>query len=57
MPILNVDQARTMMIVKRSLASGFAGEDNELFYDDRTMMVFGDAKKVVTELVKALKEG
>lgn len=57
MPILNVDHARTVMIVKRSLASGFAGEDNELFYDDRTMMVFGDAKKVVTELVKTLKEG
>jgi len=56
MPILNVDQAHTVMIVKRSLGAGFAGEDNELFYDDKTMMVFGDAKKVVTELVKALKE-
>ena len=56
MPILNVDQARTVMIVKRSLSVGFAGEDNELFYDDKTMMLFGDAKKMVTEIVQALKE-
>jgi len=55
MPILNVDHARTVMISKRSLASGFAGEDNELFYDPKTMMVFGDAKKTVTELVRMLK--
>ncbi|MBN2092853.1 NAD(P)(+) transhydrogenase (Re/Si-specific) subunit beta, partial [candidate division KSB1 bacterium] len=55
MPILNVDHARTVMISKRSLASGFAGEDNELFYDSKTMMVFGDAKKTVTELVRMLK--
>ncbi|MCF7802058.1 MAG: NAD(P)(+) transhydrogenase (Re/Si-specific) subunit beta [Candidatus Marinimicrobia bacterium] len=56
MPILNVDQARTVMIVKRSLGAGFAGEANELFFDDKTMMIFGDAKKVVTDLVKTLKE-
>jgi len=56
MPILNADQARTVMIVKRSLSVGFAGEDNELFYDDKTMMLFGDAKKMVTEIVQALKE-
>jgi len=56
MPILNTDQARTVMIVKRSLSVGFAGEDNELFYDDKTMMLFGDAKKMVTEIVQALKE-
>jgi len=55
MPILNVDQARTVMIVKRSLGSGFAGEDNELFYDRKTMMLFGDAKQMVTELVRVLK--
>ena len=55
MPILNTDQARTVMIVKRSLSVGFAGEDNELFYDDKTMMLFGDAKKMVTEIVQALK--
>lgn len=55
MPILNVDKARTVMIVKRSLSPGFAGEDNELFYDQKTMMLFGDAKKMVTELVKEVK--
>lgn len=55
MPILNVDQARTVMIVKRSLGAGFAGESNEMFFDEKTMMVFGDAKKVVTDLVKTLK--
>ena len=56
MPVLNVDYARTVMIVKRSLGSGFAGEDNELFYDQKTMMLFGDAKQMVTDLVRALKE-
>lgn len=56
MPILNVDKAATVMIVKRSLSPGFAGEDNELFYDSKTMMVFGDAKKMVTNIVKILKE-
>ncbi len=56
MPILNVDQARTVMIVKRSLSPGFAGEDNELFYDQKTMMLFGDAKKMVSELIKEVKE-
>ncbi len=55
MPILNVDQARTVMIVKRSLSPGFAGEENELFYDDKTMMVFGDAKKIVTDIANLLK--
>jgi NAD(P) transhydrogenase subunit beta len=56
MPILNVDYARTVMFVKRSMGAGFAGEANPLFFDDKTMMVFGDAKAVVTGLVKALKE-
>lgn len=55
MPILNVDQARSVMIVKRSLSVGFAGEDNPLFYDDKTMMLFGDAKKMVTDIVQVLK--
>ncbi|MBN2424266.1 MAG: NAD(P)(+) transhydrogenase (Re/Si-specific) subunit beta [Calditrichaceae bacterium] len=56
MPILNADKAKTVMIVKRSLSPGFAGEDNELFYDSKTMMLFGDAKKMVTDLVKAVKD-
>ncbi len=56
MPILNVDYARTVMFVKRSMGAGFAGEANPLFFDDKTMMIFGDAKAVVTGLVKALKE-
>lgn len=55
MPILDVDRARTVMICKRSLSPGFAGIDNDLFYQDKTMMLFGDAKKIVTELVEALR--
>ena len=57
MPILDVDKARTVIFVKRSMNPGFAGVDNELFYLDRTMLVFGDAKKVVTDLIAALQEG
>jgi len=56
MPILNVDKARSVMIVKRSLSPGFSGEDNEIFYGSKTMMVFGDAKNIVMGLVQALKE-
>jgi NAD(P) transhydrogenase subunit beta len=55
MPILNADKARTVIVLKRSLKPGFAGEDNELFYDKKTMMVFGDAKKTLTSLVQLLK--
>jgi NAD(P) transhydrogenase subunit beta len=55
MPILNVDHARTVMVFKRSMAAGFAGEDNDLFYDKKTMMVFGDAKSSLTGLVQLLK--
>ncbi len=57
MPILDVDKARTVIFVKRSMNPGFAGVDNELFYLDKTMLVFGDAKKVVTDLVAGFKEG
>ena len=50
MPILNVDQAACVMVIKRSMRPGFAGIENELFYDPKTLMVFGDAKHVVGEL-------
>lgn len=56
MPIMNVDQADHVMIIKRSLRPGFAGVDNQLFYDDKTMMLFGDAKDMVTKIVSVLKE-
>jgi H+-translocating NAD(P) transhydrogenase subunit beta len=57
MPILDADKSRTVIFVKRSMNPGFAGVDNELFYLDKTMLVFGDAKKVVTDLVAGFKEG
>jgi NAD(P) transhydrogenase subunit beta len=56
MPILEAFKAKTIIVNKRSMAAGYAGLDNELFYLDKTMMVFGDAKKVVEDMVKNVSE-
>ncbi|MBL8380900.1 MAG: NAD(P)(+) transhydrogenase (Re/Si-specific) subunit beta [Burkholderiales bacterium] len=55
MPIIETHLARTVIVNKRSMASGYAGLDNDLFYMDKTMMVFGDAKKVLEDMVKAIE--
>ena len=56
MPILNVDDAKQIYVLKRSMKSGFAGIDNDLFYDPKTSMVFGDAKSTLSAMVSAVKE-
>jgi NAD(P) transhydrogenase subunit beta len=56
MPILNVDQAKNVVVIKRSMRSGFAGIDNELYLDPRTGMLFGDAKQAVEKVVQELKK-
>jgi NAD(P) transhydrogenase subunit beta len=55
MPILDVSKAKTIFFIKRSMNSGYAGIENELFYSPNTMMLFGDAKKVVEDIVRFLK--
>jgi NAD(P) transhydrogenase subunit beta len=57
MPILDVDKARTVMVIKRSMAAGFAGIDNPLYYLDKTLMLFGDAKSVAGSIVRELAGG
>ena len=56
MPILNVDQSRSVIVLKRSMSSGYAGIENPLFFLDQTSMLFGDAKKSVSEVIEALKD-
>jgi NAD(P) transhydrogenase subunit beta len=55
MPILDVDKAHNVVVIKRSLATGFAGVDNPLFYDPKTTMLFDDAKSALERLVAAVK--
>jgi NAD(P) transhydrogenase subunit beta len=57
MPILDVDKARTVMVIKRSMSPGFAGIDNPLYYLDNTLMLFGDAKQFVNSIVRELTGG
>jgi NAD(P) transhydrogenase subunit beta len=57
MPILDVDKARTVMVIKRSMSPGFAGIDNPLYYLDKTLMLFGDAKSFVNSIVHELAGG
>jgi NAD(P) transhydrogenase subunit beta len=56
MPIIDVDKAKTVIVMKRSMATGFAGIENPLFYQENTKMLFGDAKKVLQELVAEFKK-
>jgi NAD(P) transhydrogenase subunit beta len=55
MPILNVDKAKSVIILKRSMASGFAGIENELFFLDKTSLLFGDARDSIEEITREIK--
>jgi NAD(P) transhydrogenase subunit beta len=57
MPILDVDKAHTVMVIKRGMSPGFAGIDNPLYYNDRTLMLFGDAKSFVNNIVREVSGG
>ena len=56
MPILNVDASRSVIVLKRSMNPGFAGIENELYYEPKTQMLFGDAKGAVGEITEEVKE-
>jgi H+-translocating NAD(P) transhydrogenase subunit beta len=56
MPIIEVDKAQTVMVIKRSMSPGFAGIDNPLYYVDKTLMLFGDAKSFVSDIVRELAD-
>ena len=56
MPILDVDRAQNVIVLKRSMSPGFAGVDNELYYNPRTAMLFGDAKASIERLIQAVKQ-
>ncbi len=56
MPILDVDRSKHVFVIKRSMNPGFAGIQNPLFFNDNTMMIFGDAKKVVIALAEAVRD-
>jgi NAD(P) transhydrogenase subunit beta len=56
MPILEVDRAKSIIVLKRSMRPGFAGVDNELYYNEKCMMLFGDAKESMTKLILAMKQ-
>ena len=56
MPIIDVDKARTVIVMKRSMATGFAGIENPLFYQENTKMLFGDAKNVLQQLIAEFKK-
>ena len=55
MPILEVDRAKSIIVLKRGMRPGFAGVDNELYYDEKCMMLFGDAKESITKLITEMK--
>ena len=55
MPVINVNEARTVFVLKRSMASGFSGVDNPLFFGDNTRMLFGDAKESISHIVGEFK--
>ena len=56
MPVLNVDNAKNVLVLKRGLNPGFAGIENEIFFDSKTMMLFGDAKKSIMNLIEKIQD-